>query len=124
MLAYLQMRRQRAVRAGELTGPLRLTRAQERELFRRMARGGLIARVRPGLYLIPPQLPLGGSWTPDEALALNTLLVVGDRDSARSPRRPSSSRPMPPSWLATATLLRTTTGPPPITIPEERRDPI
>ena len=75
MLAYLQMRKQRVVRAGELTGPLRLTRTQERELFRRMARGGLIARVRPGLYLVPPQLPLGGSWTPDEALALNTLLA-------------------------------------------------
>jgi len=74
LLAYLQMRKQRAVRTGELTGPLRLTRVQERELFRRMARGGLIARVRPGLYLVPPQLPLGGSWSPDEVLALNTLM--------------------------------------------------
>jgi len=73
MLAYLQMRKQRVVRTGELTGPLRLSRLQERELFRRMARGRLIARVRPGLYLVPSQLPLGGSWTPDEALALNTL---------------------------------------------------
>src|SRR5262249_27252742 len=74
MLAYLQMRKQQVVRTGELTGPLRLSRLQERELFRRMARGGLIARVRPGLYLVPSQLPLGGSWTPDEALALSTLL--------------------------------------------------
>ena len=74
MLAYLQMRKQRVVRTGELTGPLRLTRVQERELFRRMARGGLIARVRPGLYLVPQLLPLGGSWSPDEVLALNTLM--------------------------------------------------
>ncbi len=74
MLAYLQMRKQRVVRTGELTGPLRLSPLQERELFRRMARGRLIARVRPGLYLVPSQLPLGGSWSPDEALALNTLL--------------------------------------------------
>jgi len=74
MLAYLQMRKQRSVRAGDLTGPLRLTRLQERELFRRMARGGLIARVRPGFYLVPSQLPLGGSWSPDEALAINTLI--------------------------------------------------
>ena len=74
MLAYLQMRKRRTVRTGELTGPLQLTRDQERELFRRMARGGLIARVRPGLYLVPPQLPLGGSWSPDETLALNTLV--------------------------------------------------
>ena len=74
MLAYLQMRKRCTVRTGELTGPLHLTRDQERELFRRMARGGLIARVRPGLYLAPAQLPLGGSWSPDETLALNTLM--------------------------------------------------
>jgi predicted transcriptional regulator of viral defense system len=74
MLAYLQMRKRRIVKTGELTGPLQLSRDQERELFRRMARGGLIVRVRPGLYLVPEQLPLGGSWSPDEILALNTLL--------------------------------------------------
>jgi predicted transcriptional regulator of viral defense system len=74
LLAYLQMRKRRTVRTGELTGPLRLTRVQERELFRRMARGRLIARVRRGLYLVPPQLPLGGAWSPNEALALNTLM--------------------------------------------------
>ena len=74
LLAYLQLRKLRTVRTGELTGPLQITRDQERELFRRMSRGGLIARVRPGLYLVPSQLPLGGSWSPDEVLALNTLM--------------------------------------------------
>jgi len=74
LLAYLQLRGQRTVRVGDLTGPLRLTAQQERELFSRLARGGLIARVRPGLYLVPAQLPLGGSWSPDEALALGTLM--------------------------------------------------
>jgi predicted transcriptional regulator of viral defense system len=73
-LAYAQMRKLRVVRTGELTGPLQLRPEQERELFRRMARGQLIARVRPGLYLVPPQLPLGGAWAPSEALALNTLM--------------------------------------------------
>jgi predicted transcriptional regulator of viral defense system len=73
-LAYVQMRKLRVVRTGELTGPLQLRPDQERELFRRMTRGGLIARVRPGLYLVPPQLPLGGAWTPGEALALNALI--------------------------------------------------
>lgn len=74
-LAYLQMRKRQTVRTGELTGPLQLSRDQERELFRRMSRGGLIARVLRGLYLVPAQLPLGGSWTPDEILALNTLMA-------------------------------------------------
>jgi len=73
-LAYAQMRELRAVRTGELLQPLGLTREQERELFRRLARGGLIARVRPGLYLVPRRLPLGGSWSPDEVLALTTLM--------------------------------------------------
>ena len=74
LLAYLQLRKQRAVRTGDLTGPLQISRDQERELFRRMSRGGLIARVRPGLYLVPALLPLGGLWSPDEILALNTLM--------------------------------------------------
>lgn len=73
-LAYAQMRELRAVRTGDLIRPLGLTREQERELFRRLARGKLIARVRPGLYLVPKRLPLGGSWSPDEILALNTLI--------------------------------------------------
>jgi hypothetical protein len=34
----------------------------------------MIARVRRGLYLVPPRLPLGGAWTPDEILAINTLI--------------------------------------------------
>lgn len=72
--AYAQMRGLRSVRAGELCTPLGLTQTQERELFRRLVRGRLIARVRPGLYLVPARLPLGGAWSPGEALALNTLM--------------------------------------------------
>lgn len=74
LLAYAQLRKQRVVRAGELTKPLRLDRDQERKLLYRLVRARLIARVRPGLYLLPPQLPLGGKWSPDEILALNTLI--------------------------------------------------
>jgi predicted transcriptional regulator of viral defense system len=75
LLAYTQMRGLRTLRTGDLTGPLRLSRKQERELCSRLARTGLIARVRPGLYLVPPRLPLSGAWTPSEAEALNTLLA-------------------------------------------------
>ncbi len=74
LLAYAQLRKLRIVKTGDLTRPLGLSRKQERELFYRLTRAGLIARVRPGLYLIPPQLPLGGKWSPDEPLALNTLM--------------------------------------------------
>jgi predicted transcriptional regulator of viral defense system len=72
--ALMQMRGQRTVRTGELIGPMGITSQQEEELLRRLARGRLIARVRRGLYLIPSRLPVGGSWSPDEVLALNTLI--------------------------------------------------
>lgn len=76
--AYAQMRKLRTVRTGELRQPLGLNADQERELFRRLARRKLVARVRRGLYLVPERLPMGGSWSPDEILALNTLMA--DRD--------------------------------------------
>ena len=76
--AYAQMRRMRTVSRGDLSGSmLRLTPDQERKLLSRLARAKLVARVRRGLYLVPPRLPLGGAWTPDETLAINTL--VADR---------------------------------------------
>lgn len=74
LLALLQMRKQRTVRTGELLQPLGLEPSQEGEILRRLARGGLIARVRRGLYLVPETLPLGGAWSPDAGLALKTLL--------------------------------------------------
>ena len=72
--AYTQMRKLQTVRAGNLTKSLHLTPLQERKLLSRLAQAGMIARVRRGLYLVPLRLPLGGTWSPDEILALNTLM--------------------------------------------------
>lgn len=72
--AYAQMRKLQTVRTGDLTRPLRLTPRQERKLFSRLAQAGMIARVQRGLYLVPPRLPLGGKWRPDEILALDALM--------------------------------------------------
>lgn len=74
LLAYAQLRKVRELRTGDLQKPLGITAKQERELYSRLARAGLIAQVRRGLYLVPRELPLAGTWTPDEALALNTLM--------------------------------------------------
>lgn len=79
LLAYAQMRGLNLLRSGELLGPLSITRKQEQDLLSRMVRRGLIAQVRRGLYLVPPRLPLGGTWTPDEAAALNALM--GDKEA-------------------------------------------
>src|SRR5262249_46025710 len=78
LLAYAQMRGLRTVRTGGLTAPLRLSPEQERELFRRMSRSGLIARVRPGLYLVPPRWPPGLCWGPAQAGASNALMADCD----------------------------------------------
>ena len=70
---YTQSRGKNLVRGGELVDRLELTTPQERKLLSRLSRRNLIARVRRGLYLVPRQIPPGGSWSPSEALALNTL---------------------------------------------------
>ena len=74
LFAYVQFRKLRTLGTGDLTGPLQISAKQERELFSRLSRSGMIAHVRRGLYLMPERLPLGGRWSPDEALALNTLM--------------------------------------------------
>ncbi|MBI5628950.1 MAG: hypothetical protein HY953_08525, partial [Candidatus Rokubacteria bacterium] len=75
VFAYIQMRKLRTVRSGDLVASvLQMTPVQERKLLSRLSRGGLIARVRQGLYLVPPRLPLGGAWTPDAVQALNALM--------------------------------------------------
>ncbi|HKI36428.1 MAG TPA: DUF6088 family protein [Gemmataceae bacterium] len=66
--------------AGDLVRDLRWTAEQERKVLSRLARKGLIARVRRGLYLAPKRMPVGGRWNPGEALALTTL--IADRDGA------------------------------------------
>ncbi|MFO0840892.1 MAG: DUF6088 family protein [Gemmataceae bacterium] len=77
-LAFAQGRPGGRVGAGEIARALAWTPEQERKVLSRLARKGLIVRVRRGLYLAPPTLPLGGRWSPGEFLALATL--ISDRD--------------------------------------------
>jgi len=74
-MAYVQMRDLRTVRSGDLVAPLKLSVKQEQYLLSRMNRRGMIAQVRRGLYLVPAKLPLGGVWTPDEAIALGAIMA-------------------------------------------------
>lgn len=74
LFAYVGMVDRPVVRTGDLLAPLQLTPTSERNLLSRLAKAGWIARVRRGLYLVPSRLPLGGKWSPDEILALNTLM--------------------------------------------------
>lgn len=74
LFAYVGMTEQQVVRTGDLIDALQLTPRAERNLLSRLAKAGWIARVKRGLYLVPYKLPLGGKWSPDEILALNTLM--------------------------------------------------
>lgn len=74
LFAYTQMRGARAIRRDELATALQITPERAAALLGRVARAGMIARVRPGVYLVPPRLPLGGVWSPDEAGALDALM--------------------------------------------------
>ena len=74
LFAYVQMRGQTTLRSGELAKPLRLTAPRERNLLSRLAKAAWIARGRRGLSLVPRTLPLGGKWSPDEILALSTVM--------------------------------------------------
>ena len=74
LFAYAQMRNLKTLKTGDLCAALDISATQERKLYSRLTSASMIAQVRRGLYLIPRRLPLGGKWTPDEILALNTLL--------------------------------------------------
>jgi predicted transcriptional regulator of viral defense system len=74
LLSYTQSLNRQTVAAGELQKAFAWTPEQERRVLSRLAGKGLIARVRPGLYLVPPRLPPGGHWSPGESLALQTLM--------------------------------------------------
>lgn len=76
LLAYVQLRKLRTLRKGDISGALQITTKQERELLSRLSRAGMIAQVRRGLYLVPERLPLGGLWSPDEGAALNALFAA------------------------------------------------
>jgi predicted transcriptional regulator of viral defense system len=75
LLAYAQMRNLSVIRSGDLLGPLRLTAKSERELLHRLAADGMIVRAQRGIYLVPSKLPLGGRWSPDEALVLDAIIA-------------------------------------------------
>jgi predicted transcriptional regulator of viral defense system len=72
---YVQSQSSPTVTTGELVQALSLTPSQEQKLLSRLARRGLITRIRPGLYLTPTRMPAGGRWVPSESLSLNTLMT-------------------------------------------------
>ena len=73
-LSYQQLKRLNTIRTGELSSVLSLTALQENKVLSRLARAGVIARLKRGVYLFPTRLPMGGVWTPSEYLILQELM--------------------------------------------------
>ncbi len=74
LFAWTQLRKKTEIATGEVAAVLGLSPKQERELLSRMARNGLIVRLRRGLYLVPAQIPPGGQWTPGEYKLVQSLM--------------------------------------------------
>jgi predicted transcriptional regulator of viral defense system len=72
--AYVQLRKLQIIRTGELVRALGITTKQERELLSRLSRRKLIARLQRGNYIVPPRLPPGGQWNPNELSAISILM--------------------------------------------------
>lgn len=76
LLAYAQIRKQDTLSLGEIAPILDITRKQERELFSRLSRAGMIIRLKKGSYLVPSHMPAGGRWTVSGYYILSRLMDV------------------------------------------------
>lgn len=80
LLAYAQMNGLELLRTGDLEKPLGINAKQERELFSRMSRRGLIIRLLRGAYLVPMTMPPGGIFAASEYKIISQLMKsVGGR---------------------------------------------
>ena len=76
LLSYAQMRKKDILSLGELAPVLGITLKQERELFSRLSRAGMIIRLNKGVYLVPSHIPAGGRWTVSGYYILARLMEV------------------------------------------------
>lgn len=76
LLSYAQMRKKDILLLGELAQVLGITQKQERELFSRLSRAGMVIRLNKGVYLVPPHMPVGGRWTVSGYYILSRLMEV------------------------------------------------
>lgn len=76
LLSYAQLRKKDILSLGELAPVVGITKKQERELFSRLSRAGMIIRLNKGVYLVPPRMPVGGRWTVSGYYILSKLMEV------------------------------------------------
>lgn len=76
LLSYAQLGKKDILPLGELAQVAEITPKQERELFSRMSRAGMIIRLNKGVYLVPQHIPAGGRWTVSGYYILSRLMEI------------------------------------------------
>lgn len=74
--ALMQTKNQEIVRLGELQKPLGLSSTQEQKLLQRLTSNGYLLRLQRGIYIIPPTIPAGGYWRPNEYYIIDTFMQI------------------------------------------------
>lgn len=74
--AYAQAHKIDIVRLGDIQKPLGLTSIQERRLFERLNKVGLVFRIQRGVYIVPEKLTAGGFWRPNDYLIIAVYMEL------------------------------------------------
>ena len=72
--AWTQLENKEQVRTGDFAKVKDLSAKQEADLFYNLSSSGVILKLWRGLYLVPPKIPLGGSWSPSSYLVISKYM--------------------------------------------------
>ena len=72
--AWTQLENKEQVRTGDFAKVKGLSAKQEADLLYNLSSSGVIVKLWRGLYLVPPKIPLGGSWSPSPYLIISKYM--------------------------------------------------
>lgn len=72
--AWTQLENKEQVKTGDFAKVKGLSAKQEADLLYNLSSSGIIIKLWRGLYLVPPRLPLAGSWSPSPYLIMSKYM--------------------------------------------------
>lgn len=72
--AWTQLENKEQVKTGDFAKVKGLSAKQEADLLYNLSSSGIIVKLWRGLYLVPPRIPLGGSWSPSPYLVISKYM--------------------------------------------------
>ncbi len=72
--AWAQLENKEQVKTGDFAKVKGLSAKQEADLLYNLSSSGVIVKLWRGLYLVPPKIPLGGSWSPSPYLVISKYM--------------------------------------------------